>query len=60
MGFRERREYEDWLEAVFRRFGQKCICFGHSWNVHAHLAMPVACYPELAFRPIARPHLQVR
>jgi hypothetical protein len=51
MGFRERPEYQGWREAVFQRFGQKCIRCGHAGNIHAHHVMPVEDYPELAFEP---------
>jgi tetratricopeptide (TPR) repeat protein len=52
MGFRERPEYQDWREAVFRLFGQKCIRCGHAGNIHAHHVMPVEDYPELVFQPM--------
>ena len=51
MGFRERPEYQDWRDAVFRLFGQKCIRCGYAGNIHAHHVMPVNEYPELAFEP---------
>ena len=51
MGFRERPEYQDWRDAVFRLFGQTCIRCGHAGNIHAHHVMPVEDYPELAFEP---------
>ena len=51
MGFRDRPEYQDWRDAVFRLFGQKCIRCGHTGNIHAHHVMPVNEYPELAFEP---------
>ena len=51
MGFRERPEYQDWRDAVFRLFGRKCIRCGHAGNIHAHHVMPVEDYPELAFEP---------
>ena len=51
MGFRERPEYQDWRDAVFRLFGQKCVRCGHAGNIHAHHVMPVENYPELAFEP---------
>jgi tetratricopeptide (TPR) repeat protein len=52
MGFRERPEYQDWRDAVFRLFGQKCIRCGYAGNIHAHHVMPVEDYPELAFQPM--------
>jgi len=51
MGFRERPEYQDWRDAVFRLFGRTCIRCGHVGNIHAHHVMPVEDYPELAFEP---------
>ena len=51
MGFRERPEYQDWRDSVFRLFGQKCIRCGHVGNIHAHHVMPVNEYPELVFEP---------
>lgn len=51
MGFRERPEYQDWRDAVFRLFGRKCIRCGHAGNIHTHHVMPVNEYPELAFDP---------
>ncbi len=51
MGFRERPEYQDWREAVFRLFGQNCIRCGYAGNIHAHHVMPVNEYPELVFKP---------
>ena len=51
MGFRERPEYQDWRDAVFRLFGQKCIRCGYAGNIHAHHVMPVNEYPELVFEP---------
>ena len=51
MGFRERPEYQDWRDAVFRLFGEKCIRCGHAGNIHAHHVMPVNEYPELVFEP---------
>ena len=51
MGFRERPEYQNWRDSVFRLFGQTCIRCGHAGNIHAHHVMPVEDYPELAFDP---------
>jgi tetratricopeptide (TPR) repeat protein len=51
MGFRERPEYQDWRDAVFRLFGEKCIRCGHTGNIHARHVMPVNEYPELVFEP---------
>jgi len=51
MSFRERPEYQNWRDAVFRLFGQNCIRCGHVGNIHAHHVMPVIEYPELVFEP---------
>ena len=49
MGFRERPEYQDWRDAVFKLYGRKCIRCGYAGNIHAHHVRPVEDYPELAF-----------
>jgi tetratricopeptide (TPR) repeat protein len=51
MSFRDRPEYQQWREDVFRLFGERCIRCGHERNLHAHHVRPVNHYPELAFDP---------
>jgi tetratricopeptide (TPR) repeat protein len=51
MSFRERPEYQEWRDAVFRTFGRQCILCGHTGNITAHHVMAVNTYPELAFEP---------
>jgi len=51
MSFRDRPEYQQWREDVFRLFGERCIRCGHQSNLHAHHVRPVNTYPELAFDP---------
>jgi tetratricopeptide (TPR) repeat protein len=51
MSFRERPEYQEWRDAVFKLFGRKCILCGHEGNIHAHHILPVNTYPESVFEP---------
>jgi len=51
VSFRERPEYQDWREAVFRLFGRQCILCRHCGNISAHHVRPVNEYPELVFDP---------
>ena len=51
MSFRERPEYQNWRDAVFKLFGRRCILCGHNGNITAHHVLAVNTYPELAFDP---------
>ena len=51
MSFRERPEYQNWRDAVFKLFGRRCILCGHNGNITAHYVLAVNTYPELAFDP---------